>query len=169
MRRVFAVAFSCALAIMVAGSVQAQTVNVDLKDAQGKTVGTAVLKQQPDGVDVNVKVSGPGIQAGEHGVHFHDKGECNPPDFASAGSHFNPASKSHGLENPQGPHSGDMPNMTVDAKGGNLHTKNTLISLKAGDKNSVMGKAIVVHAGKDDQKTDPSGASGARVACGVIK
>lgn len=110
--------------------------------------------------------------AGVHGIHLHAVGSCTP-DFAAAGPHFNPMTKKHGTENPEGPHAGDMPNLTIGADGtGTYDQMNTMISLQQNTPNSVYDadeSAIVVHAQADDYKTDPAGNSGARIACGVVE
>jgi len=140
-----------------------------LVNAQGQEVGTATLEQEEDGVDLTLHVTG--MTPGEHGVHIHAVGRCTPPDFSSAGTHFNPSGKQHGLENPQGPDNGDMRNARAGADGV-LHAEleNDRISLGDGP-NSIFdadGTAIVVHAGPDDYRNPLTGPNGVRVACGVF-
>jgi Cu-Zn family superoxide dismutase len=141
----------------------------ELKTADGKAVGMAHFSAAADGVVLTVDVTG--LPQGTHGIHLHTVGSCQAPDFASAGSHWNPMKKMHGLESPQGAHMGDLPNLVVNADG-----KGTL---KATIKGATLGKdamglfdsdgtALVIHAAPDDNKTDPSGSSGARIACGVV-
>lgn len=136
-----------------------------LQTADGKSAGTATATETPDGLAIALNVEG--IAAGEHGVHVHTTGSCEPPKFESAGGHWNPTERQHGLDNPQGHHAGDMPNLTVAADGtGKLDytlAGGTLAGLLDAD-----GAAFVVHAKRDDQKTDPSGDSGDRIACGVF-
>lgn len=145
------------------------TARATLLNAQGAQVGTVTLEQHANNVEVDVRVSG--LPAGEHGIHFHATGACTAPDFMSAGGHFNPAQRQHGFQNPQGPHAGDLQNLVVMADGnGALELVTDRISLNPGPTSvfDADGTAFVVHAAADDQRTDPSGNSGARVACGVV-
>jgi len=142
---------------------------VELKDAQGKDVGTIVIWDQASGVALEVQLHD--LSPGEHAIHFHQVPKCEAPDFKSAGGHFNPESKKHGFENPEGHHAGDMKNFMVKADGttAKVHLEDSDVTLKAGPHSLLTnGAAIVVHAKADDYKTDPSGNSGDRVACGVI-
>ncbi len=169
-------------AIMVAGallvpSALAQTgptASADIVGTQGQTVGTAHFTQDSaGGVRVHVVVQGLTDLEGQHGIHVHAVGTCEPDkQFSTAGPHFNPTGAQHGLRNPQGPHVGDLPNLSVDASGaGMLEYTNNLTSLSPGPNNifDEDGAAIVIHAGMDDEVSDPAGNSGARVACGVIR
>jgi Cu-Zn family superoxide dismutase len=143
--------------------------SAELKDKDGKTVGSATLREAPGGVAVHVDVRG--ISPGLHAVHVHAVGKCDAPAFTSAGGHFNPAQKKHGLKSPDGPHAGDMPNMYVGKDGtGRFEVLTDNFTLRAGER-SVFdgdGSALVIHAGVDDYTTDPTGNAGDRVACGVI-
>lgn len=173
MRKVIFVAVGLYLVLAIAaGSVSAQTVSAtaDLKSAAGQSVGTATFTQQSDGVRLNVTVKG--LPAGKHGIHIHAVGKCDGPDFASAGGHFNPETKQHGTQNSAGPHAGDLPNLVVAADGsGSLQFVDTRVTLAKGPANSLFdadASALVIHAAEDDEKTDPSGNSGARIACGSV-
>jgi superoxide dismutase, Cu-Zn family len=140
-----------------------------LKDKDGKDVGVATLIQTGDGL--RIAVTGYRLPPGMHGLHIHAVGECQPPDFASAGGHFNPTGRQHGRLNPAGPHAGDLPNMEVAASGeGGIDVTTKAVTLEPGPSSLLGGKAtsIVVHAAADDEKTDPAGNSGGRIACGVI-
>ncbi len=143
---------------------------VTLRDAEGRTVGTALVT--PERTGVRVVLSASGIPAGVHGVHVHERGLCTAPDFASAGGHFNPAGRQHGTANPAGPHAGDLPNLSVDASGrGALTAALRGAELRGTGASSLLragGTALVVHAAADDLASDPAGNSGARIACGVI-
>lgn len=142
-------------------------VKIDLNDAKGKKVGTAELTSDPKGVKIALEIAG--LEPGDHAIHVHETAKCDGPDFKSAGGHFNPEHKQHGKDNPQGPHAGDMPNFTVDKMG---KAKTTVIApnvtLDTGAHGILNGTALVVHAKADDMKTDPAGAAGDRIACGVI-
>src|SRR6266571_2065071 len=158
-----------ALSLSSAAKSRAAKTVVQLKDAKGQSVGSAVIKPAATGVAIKLQLKG--LSAGEHAIHVHQNAKCDAPDFKSAGPHFNPDGKKHGLENPEGHHAGDMPNFTVDAKGkadAKLGNKDVNLGADAHSLFSNGGTALVVHAKADDMKTDPSGNSGDRIACGVI-
>ena len=145
------------------------TATAELKTADGKDAGKVTLTQTQSGVRLQLALTG--LPPGEHAFHVHAVGKCEPP-FTSAGPHFNPQQKKHGKENPEGHHAGDMDNLTVPANGMvSLTVVNNDITLEKGKSNSVFQEAataIVVHAGKDDYKSDPAGNAGDRIACGII-
>jgi len=156
------------LATSLALPAAAQSAKAALKDKSGKSVGAAELSQTPAGV--LLKLSLKGVPAGEHAFHIHAVGKCEPP-FESAGPHFNPGNKHHGILAGEG-HAGDMPNLHIPASGElQVEVVNAPISLEKGKPNSVFdagGAAVVLHGGKDDYKSDPAGNAGDRIACGVI-
>lgn len=143
---------------------------VEFLDSDGNSIGTAELTEETNGVNVALDVQD--LEAGTHGIHFHEEGQCEAPDFESAGGHFNPTGASHGLDHPEGPHAGDLPNIEVGEDG--TATEEFLaenVTMKIGEENSLLkegGTALVIHAGEDDGETQPSGDSGERIACGVI-
>jgi superoxide dismutase, Cu-Zn family len=141
-------------------------------DREGKTVGRASFYTVPVGVALRVEAKG--LPPGRRGVHIHEHGICDPKDeFESAGSHWSPKDREHGLENPEGHHAGDMPNLEVKADGTvDFHyilPRATLRSEGAFSLVSGNATSIVIHAEKDDQRTDPAGGAGPRIACGVIE
>jgi Cu-Zn family superoxide dismutase len=163
-------AFGLALLLTgLASGKSAATAKADLTDSKGANVGTAKLNETPKGVSLTLAVAN--LPAGVHGFHIHAVGKCDPPDFKSAGGHFNPDGKKHGWENPEGHHAGDLHNLTVDANG-NAKVKVVVTGVTLADgQNSLFqpqGTALVIHADPDDNKTDPAGNAGARIACGVI-
>ena len=140
--------------------------SVDIVNAEGKKIGVASLREEKNGVQVQIEVSG--LKPGNHGFHIHEKA-FKDTDFASAGAHFNPTNKEHGLKNPKGPHIGDMNNLKVKEDGTAIQTEFIdMASLKQGHPNSLLGKSIIIHAGEDDQMSNPAGNSGDRVAGGNI-
>ena len=136
-----------------------------LVSSAGQSIGTVSAWETPGAVTMRVQASG--LPHGLRAIHVHAVGRCNPPGFELAGEHWNPAARKHGLNNPQGPHAGDLPNISIAANGVVNETLvlsgAALASLADAD-----GSALVVHASADDHVTDPGGNSGARVACAVI-
>jgi Cu-Zn family superoxide dismutase len=147
------------------------TALVTVRSSDGTTLGQLRLEPTPTGIHLTGTLTG--LTPGSHGIHFHQIGRCDPPDFASAGAHLNPEAKHHGLENPEGPHAGDLPNVTAAADGQAVVDLVTpRVTLGSGGPNDLLdadGTALVIHASADDQKSDPAGNSGARIACGVVE
>jgi Cu-Zn family superoxide dismutase len=156
--------------LCAAGALAQTSAHANIVNAAGDKIGTATFTQSPDGVQINVDVSQ--LPPGTHGIHIHTVGKCEGPGFTTAGGHFNPANKKHGKDNPDGPHNGDLLNLTVGSDGhasGSLLDANVSLNSGANSLFQPGGTAIVIHAGPDDYKTDPAGNSGARIACGVIE
>ena len=168
-------ALALSLSVSLAGCATTQSATTgnaataDMKSASGQSIGVATLTEVPGGVRIVIDVKD--LPPGQNGVHIHEVGKCEGPQFTTAGGHFNPEKKQHGTMNPQGAHAGDLPNMSVDGYGvGRLETTTNRITLATGP-TSVLdadGSAIVIHAAADDFKTDPTGNSGGRSVCGVI-
>jgi len=141
-----------------------------LKDRSGLQVSAATFTEGSAGVRIQLTASG--LRPGAKGIHIHAVGKCEPPEFTSAGAHFNPIGKKHGLKNPEGAHAGDLPNLIVsDTGSASFDVTSKTVTLQSGSPTSLFGPdgtSLVIHAEQDDEKTDPAGNSGARIACGVI-
>ncbi len=176
-RRLTAVSAALALTGTLAGATLAagaQHASATFVDATGATIGWARLVEDATGV-VHVNVHVEGLTPGLHGIHIHAIGAC-APTFAAAGGHYNPFGDEHGLDNPNGPHAGDLPNLIVNADGvGHLDITTDRVTISAGPATLfdstplAVGSAFIIHANEDDQVTDVgNGGSGARIACAVI-
>jgi Cu-Zn family superoxide dismutase len=145
------------------------TASATLRDAAGATKGTATFRQTGGGVQM--QISATSMTPGPKGLHFHMTGKCDAPDFTTAGAHWNPTGMKHGKDSGAGPHMGDLPNIEIGANGtGSAETTVAGATLTGGATPllDADGAAIIIHAGPDDYRTDPSGNSGGRIACGVI-
>jgi Cu-Zn family superoxide dismutase len=152
------------------GSPSPAPVESSIHTADGTAVGSVTLRPHGEGIQVHVRVAG--LPQGDHGMHLHAVALCEPPAFQSAGAHLNPEGKQHGHLNPQGPHLGDLGNLTVGADGRGDTTVDVVgAEAKAGIPSflGTAGVALVIHADRDDERTDPTGNSGARIACAAIK
>jgi Cu-Zn family superoxide dismutase len=142
-----------------------------LVDTTGRAVGVALLTE--DAAGLNIRVQASSLPPGAHAIHIHEVAVCSPPSFMSAGEHFNPGLREHGMQNMDGAHAGDLANLLVETNGTVAYeTTNTIASLGLGNPAASLldgnGSAIVIHAGPDDNISNPDGNSGARIACGVI-
>ncbi len=142
-----------------------QSADATLQSQDPKVSGTVHFTSEANGVHVVADVKG--VKPGQHGFHLHEKGDCSTPDYKSAGGHFNPSNASHACDPTNPRHAGDFGNITID-KDGNGHLDMTTTALSFDGPNSVLGKAVILHAGMDDCKTQPTGNSGDRLACGVV-
>lgn len=146
------------------------SLSVKFIDANGKNAGSAELTETANGVLIDAKLRN--IKPGWHGFHFHERGDCKAPDFKSAGEHYNPHGDKHGVLIDKGPHAGDLPNFFVGKDGtARIQIVADAVSLRDGDAAlaDADGAALMIHAAKDDYRTQPSGDSGARIACAEIR
>jgi Cu-Zn family superoxide dismutase len=165
-----AIATVLLFAVIACKSTPPKTAKVELRNAQGEVVGNATVTEEAGGAMIHLEAKN--LPPGVHGIHVHSMGVCEGPDFSTAGGHFNPENKKHGAKNPQGPHAGDLSNITVAQDGtvkADFHVHHATMDDQPGSLFYGQGTALVIHGGPDDEMTDPSGNSGPRIACGVIK
>lgn len=161
----FSIAAASALAGCAAVDVPVPAPPVSLINGSGQVIGAISPSQTSGGVSLAISASG--VPHGLHGVHVHAVGRCDPASFDSAGSHWNPAARKHGFNDPQGPHAGDLPNVAASSSGVVRETV-VLAGTSLAQLADADGSALVIHASADDYVTDPSGNSGARIACAVL-
>jgi superoxide dismutase, Cu-Zn family len=154
---------------VIEASSMSQSISTVLKDKNNRRIGSAILTEKPDGVQITIEANG--LSPGKHGFHIHEFGKCEPPHFKSAGQHMNPEKKKHGFLNPNGAHAGDLPNLIVNEDGTvkqDIFIQN--VTLKNGKHSLVTSKgtSLIIHLNEDDLKSDPSGEAGERIACGII-
>lgn len=152
-------------------SQQPAEIQAPLINTNGDEIGEVTVTEGKNGVIIQIEAEK--LSPGMHGFHIHEKGECTPPNFESAGGHFNPTDKEHGFDNPKGFHLGDLPNIEVEENGAvNAVVTDIDVTLQPGLENSILdegGSAIVIHENADDYRTDPAGNAGDRIACAVLK
>ena len=140
-----------------------------LEPTQGSSVqGTVTFQQMEEGIHVSARVTG--LTPGKPGFHIHEKGDCSAPDGTSAGGHFNPTGADHAGPESAMQHAGDLGNLEANADGvADYHAMLSYITLEEGSPNYIVGLGVIVHEQEDDLMSQPTGAAGARLACGVIK
>lgn len=160
---------ACSTTQSMPDTAASQIATAALVRADGSSAGTAILSERKEGLWLDVSADGP--SAGSFGMHVHAVGRCDGPEFTTAGPHWNPASKQHGLQNPMGTHAGDLPNVTASAQGKIMAEAPLTGAALAGEGGLFDGDgaSIIIHEKADDYRTDPSGNSGKRIICGVFR
>lgn len=161
---------SAACARMQTAAGASAPVTAELRAADGRALGTARFEEMVGGTRLTVRLTG--VRPGAHGLHIHDVGRCDAPAFTSAGPHWNPDGRQHGTANPRGPHRGDLPSVVADARGEVnevFEMAGIRLAAEAARALDADGASIVLHERSDDLVTDPSGNSGDRIACGVLR
>jgi Cu-Zn family superoxide dismutase len=164
-----ALAVALALAACSGGTGSVPPVESVIRNESGAEVGRVILRERGERIQVHVRATG--LPPGEHGLHLHAVGKCEAPGFQSAGGHLNPTNRRHGHLNPQGPHLGDLGNLFISDNGRGEKTVDLVgAEVRSGIRAFVgpLGIALVIHAARDDETTDPSGNSGSRIACAVL-
>ena len=152
-------------ALIDPGLIEPPSEGIDLVASDGSVIGKVQVSEDEGGLSLKIDANGDG--AGTHGVHLHETGRCETPDFASAGGHWNPTGKAHGRDNPSGQHLGDLPNLLADDMG-RIDSQFRLDGVTKAQLADADGTALMIHADPDDYRTDPSGNSGARIICAVL-
>ncbi|MYL21142.1 superoxide dismutase family protein [Halobacillus litoralis] len=169
MKRALMFAGAVAVVLTACSGEERSPLETSMYNKDNDKIGTAVLTEQPEGVQVKLKVEG--LEPGMHGIAVHEFPKCEAPEFKTAGNHFNPTSKEHGLMNPKGAHVGDMPNVEADPSGMiDVEVMLPQAKLKENQKSLLRqeGTSLIIQSGPDDGMTQPAGDAGERVACGVI-
>jgi superoxide dismutase, Cu-Zn family len=183
LRAVAGLAIGCAIGIQPAlaqESDEGRPALADVQDASGHSLGQVVFRQIAEGVEIEGDLHDIPGGAGMHGVHIHEFGACDPADFVTAGGHYNPTDRQHGVKNPEGPHMGDVVNLDDPNAGSNIdvtpdgaaHVHGLAMEASVGPGPESLldedGAALIIHAGEDDNVSNPAGNSGSRIGCGIL-